>query len=190
MIKKALTILTPKTNLTLVASIILFGLFIQNCSSTDEDPSCPNNYKGELTPSETSLVGIWALTNMISEEAVDITDDNVDNPSTDIFNQLNDCSKDLKYEFKSNRRYTFKKNSVEDSCDDPWFSFAFGFNHDGTWKLDENQFYTVDRDALFCIYYTFSFEINNESTEFAIQAIFSFNDFSVNSDTILTFKRM
>jgi len=110
----------------LLGKLMLVGLLMLGCS-TDNGSNCPEALTGELTLDELDFVGTWVFTDLVSEKEVDLTDDNVDNPSTDIFSQLEACDKDVDYVFRSDRTYTVRQEYNAQDCDNK-------LSFDGTWK--------------------------------------------------------
>ncbi|MCG2459405.1 DUF5004 domain-containing protein [Flavobacteriaceae bacterium F89] len=106
------------------------GLLFSGCS--DDDDNCVQDYSGTLTASETLLVGEWNLTAMTSSKAVDLTDDDVENPSTDIYAQYTDCQKDAGYIFSEDRGYTFNQGTKVANCENKSVT-------NGTWQYTGNQ---------------------------------------------------
>src|SRR5690606_19051372 len=89
---------------------------------------CPDPLIGELTAIETEFSGSWKYIGMEAEEAIDITDDNTDNPSTNLFAQLKDCDRDMVYNFMTNRNYEIKQGYVAANCNNKQ-------TLTGTWSL-------------------------------------------------------
>ncbi|WP_027127436.1 DUF5004 domain-containing protein [Gelidibacter mesophilus] len=119
-----------KLNL-ITKSLMVFGaLFMVSCN-TDDGFTCPEPLVGELSADETAFAGTWVFVGMEADKAVDITDDNIDNPSEDIYAQYSACERDLIYDFMANRNYSLKQGSSSADCD----------NKDsltGTWGLTGN----------------------------------------------------
>lgn len=151
-----------KRNTTVLALIMLTVGMISSCDSED-GASCPEDFSGELTALEQQLVGDWMLTSIISDTAMDMTDDGEENPGTDFFAQYEPCQKDAVYSFGADRTYTFLQSQDTEGCDNK-------LTLDGTWKLAAAQLSMVSGCSL-----------QNNVIEFAPDgAAFSFSgDFSV-----------
>lgn len=143
----------------------LFGLltviFSLVACSSDNSIECAE-YTGELTAIETPLVGTWSLSAITSDVAVDLTNDNVDNESMDIYAQYSDCQNDAIYNFGADRVYSFKQGLVATNCVE-----AETFNRSGTWKFSANNLMITDTCSEFNINITldagetvFTFENN------------------------------
>ncbi|MCM5662466.1 DUF5004 domain-containing protein [Galbibacter mesophilus] len=104
------------------------GLFV-SCNDDDSD-SCAVDYTGELSQPEMQFVGTWSLTAIQSSEPVDLTDDDTENPSTDIFAQNTPCRNDVVYEFNEDRTFTYMEGLNEEDCNEE--------NINGTWMLGGN----------------------------------------------------
>ncbi|QLE00996.1 DUF5004 domain-containing protein [Galbibacter sp. BG1] len=120
-----------KTRKLIAASLFvaLSGLFI-GCND-DDGASCAQDYTGALSEQEASFAGTWTLTGIESSEAIDLTDDDVDNPSTDIFAQEDSCLTDIVYEYNTDRTFTYDQGKNTADCNR---SEQFT----GTWKLGGN----------------------------------------------------
>ena len=170
---------------TVIASIQLMflGLLMAGCTSTDGS-GCPEALTGELTSMENEFVGNWVLTDMVSEEAVDITTDGVDNPSTDIFSQLPDCQKDVEYVFRNDRTYTVRQEYNAENCTNK-------LSFDGTWKYINGKLELVN--PTICLSQTLNITVNNDTTVFALVDLVTFNDVSgltVKSNVTLTYEKI
>lgn len=109
-----------------VAGVLLFS----GCTP-DNEFECPEPYTGALTADEEKYAGIWQLTALKGDFAVDLTDDETDNASTDYFSQLNECAQQARYVFADDRKMGYyASNFVEEVCEEElYFS--------GTWKATE-----------------------------------------------------
>ena len=74
-------------------TLLLAQLFIA-CNSTDDGIECPEDHTGALAEAEEKLPGDWVLTAMTADQEIDLTDDETDNPSTDLFTQYEACQKE------------------------------------------------------------------------------------------------
>ena len=116
-----------KTKIIVIATM---GMLLTGCNS-DDDNNCAPNFTGELQPAEEKLIGDWFLTAAGAEDEIDLTDDDTVNPSTDIFDQLSDCDKDLFYTFHSNREMEIKVGTIATDCDNKNEAIS-------SWKLEGN----------------------------------------------------
>lgn len=146
-------------------SFVLAGaLFFVSCN--DDDISCPEAMTGELNTAETAFAGKWALSGMIAEDAIDLTDDSEDNPSEDLFVQYSECDRDLVYNFVSDRNYTYKQGSVAEDCNNK-LSLV------GTWGLtSENRLMLVAN----CSSEAVNIETGESSNEFSYDTNLTFKD--------------
>lgn len=115
-----------KSNVIFMSLIMVMGLFMVSCDN-DDDIKCPDALTGALAANETAFSGSWVFSAMVAEEAIDVTDDNTANPSTDIFNQYEPCTRDLSYDFKNNRDYALKLGGIVADCNKETIT--------GTWSL-------------------------------------------------------
>jgi hypothetical protein len=98
----------------ITAFAILSTLFI-SCNSND-DTNCDPDFTGALTQTEQVLVGKWILTAIVSDKEVDLTDDDTDNPSTNLYSQSTNCKKDIFYSFNESRVMKFVIGSTAENC--------------------------------------------------------------------------
>jgi hypothetical protein len=118
-------------NKLLIFCLGLLGLTFVNCGVNEATIECPPNFTGELLESETKLVGEWIVTGVISDTPVDLTNDEIENPNVNMFDQYSECSRDAIFVFNENRNYLYDVGSK-----------AFGCNKTstlGTWKLNSNE---------------------------------------------------
>lgn len=124
-----------KKSILVMKSLVLAGaLFFVGCNN-DDGIKCPEPLTGELSPAETDFSGTWVFTAMEAEDAIDITDDNTDNPSTDIFAQQSECETDLVYNFSSDRNYSLKQGYTAEDCNNKQ-------TLSGTWSLSSENVLT------------------------------------------------
>ncbi len=126
---------------------LLVGMVLSGCSD-DNDDNCAPDYTGPLTDSESLLVGQWSLSAINSDKALDLTDDEVENPSTDIYAQYTDCQKDARYDFAEDRNYNFAQGAVETNCDNKLIT-------NGTWQYDNSQINFVNSCVILNLPITF-----------------------------------
>ncbi|WP_338357316.1 DUF5004 domain-containing protein [Yeosuana marina] len=139
------------------------SLFFVGCNN--DGPDCPEALTGELGTSETVLVGDWNFVGMVAEDAVDLTDDDQDNPSTDIFAQLDACDKDLVYTFDNDRSYTFTQGYVATDCTNK-------VQFEGTWKLTGSNLAFVAN----CTTNAIDIAFNEDQSTFSFEQTYKFLD--------------
>lgn len=165
-----------------MSKLMFFGLFMLGCS-TNDGLSCPEPFTGELSTVENSFVGTWVFSGMTSEEAIDLVDDGIDFPSTDIFSQLPDCQKDVDYLFNSDRSFTVRQEFNTVGCNNK-------LSIEGTWKY-ANEKLTLVTPTL-CSSQTLDVTLNG-LTEFTITDVLNINDVSgltVISNVTLTYTKI
>ncbi|MEH6682295.1 MAG: DUF5004 domain-containing protein [Sediminicola sp.] len=136
-------------------TLALMGFTATSCNS-DDDSYCVEDFTGALTEDEAVLVGTWELTAITSDEEVDITDDDEDNPSEDIFAQQDECQNDVSYSFSSNRAYTLQQATNVSGCDAE-------YSTEGTWNLVGDEIGLVDN----CNLQILEVAINTDETAFS-----------------------
>jgi len=163
-------VFTMKRVVFSIVTLLMMSAFVVSCSA-DNDSNCPENFTGALQTNEEKLVGEWVLSAITADEPVDITDDDQDNPSTDLFAQYEECQKDGVYTFNANRSYTFKQGQNGTDCQNKG-------TFDGTWQLSSNTLSIVDA----CIVQNFSLTFNGAQTNFTFSDDFIITD--VDNNTI------
>ena len=113
-------------------------------------------YEGPLDAIETPFVGTWSLTAIESNQAVDLTDDDEDNPLTDIFVQSSDCENDAVYTFLDSRNYKFEQGLSVQGCTKTVINT-------GTWKYSTDLL-QISNECL-----NYNLEITLNETEFAFE---------------------
>lgn len=108
--------------------MVMGALFMSSCSN-DDSIECPNPLVGELNATETEFSGTWVFSGMVADEALDFTDDKIENPSTDLFAQQKACDRDLVYDFMGDRSYSLKKSYTALDCNNKQ-------SLTGTWSLN------------------------------------------------------
>ncbi|NMH87146.1 DUF5004 domain-containing protein [Flavivirga algicola] len=164
----------------LMISLAVVALMIVGCNN--DDSNCIPDLTGELSSEETSFSHTWVLAEIVSDKEIDLTDDNDDNPSTDLFSQYSACERDAVYEFKNDRNYAFKQGQLPSGCNNKQTSV-------GTWKLEGNTLTLVS----FCNMRIIDIEINTEKTSFFIEDNFNFTDAKgtvVNSNVKFTYNKV
>jgi len=166
-IKKKLNMKTKKVLLAVIGTILLFV----GCDS-DDGVACIDDFDGGLVESEEKLTGVWVLSSIISEKEVDLTDDEEDNPSNDIYTQYSECKNDRVYTFGANRRYAFERGEKAKVCQDKSTS-------EGTWQLTGDTLAFVTGCNLFQL----SIDFNEEESQFSLTDDYQIREFDGNTIT-------
>ncbi|WP_052958589.1 DUF5004 domain-containing protein [Maribacter thermophilus] len=165
-----------KNKTFLVGILIIINCTLFGCGVDSEPVSCPDNFTGELKDEEVKLVGQWTLTGLMADTEIDLSNDNVDNPSADIYEQYSECYKDALFSFGSNRIYSYEKGSRAAGCNIT--------STNGTWALFEDQLYLI----VSCEQLGFSLTFNESATEFQYTSTLSIQDVNaVITETQVTF---
>ena len=144
-----------KTNaLWLVAVLLLFT----GCSS-DSEISCPEPFTGPLETWEVPLEGRWELTALEGSVEADLTDDDTDNPSTDLFAQVGECERQVSYVFDANRimAYAVGVQTAEDFCEEQTLL-------QGSWSYKDNRATVVTG----CSEFYLDIDLNEDGSSFTI----------------------
>ncbi|WP_417363255.1 DUF5004 domain-containing protein [Galbibacter sp.] len=153
----------------------LTGLFV-GCND-DDTSSCTPDYIGALSAEETAFAGEWTLSAIVSDKEVDLTDDEEDNASTDIYAQQSECQNDQQYIFKTDRSFEIQGGENAADCD-PVQSIA------GTWKLGGSTLGLI----YFCSENIQAIEFNTEKTSFSFSSDLIITDLAGNKiDAEVTF---
>ncbi len=171
-----------KKSILLVKSLIAAGVLFVSCDNSSDDIQCPEAITGELTETETTFTGTWALQSIVTEDEIDLTDDDTDNPSTDIYGQFTDCENDLAYEFGSDRSYTYSLGKTVTDCDNE-------NQMSGTWQLNENNNLVLVAN---CSRQIIDIDINEETTAFTFEGTYTFTDANgatISSKTTFTYAK-
>lgn len=147
-----------------VRTFSLVAAMLFSCESDNEN-NCPDNFTGALLAEELPLVGEWVLSGVMSAKEIDLTDDDTDNPSKDIYAQYEDCERDAIYIFKTDRSYTFELGRNVDGCD-------YVIPSRGTWQLKSKNLSLVTACQLF----TTALGFNEDQTEFVYSNIYNIVD--------------
>ncbi len=169
-----------KKSIVLVKTIMAASLLFFGCSN-DNSPDCPDDFTGALDATETPLVGEWSFVSMVSEDEVDLTNDSMDNPSTDIYDQFSECQQDVAYTFEDDRGYTLKQGYVATDCTN-----KVALN--GTWKLTAGVLNFVAD----CYTNSIDIEFNEDKTEFTFEKMYKFVDVdghTITSKVIFTYEK-
>lgn len=167
----------------LVKSLIAAGILFVSCDNGSDDIQCPEAITGELSTTETAFTGTWTLQSIVTEDEIDLTDDDTDNPSTDIYSQLTDCENDLTYEFSSDRSYTYSLGKTATDCSNE-------NEVSGTWELSETE---ILRFVGNCTSQTLAIDVNDENTVFTFEGTYNFTDINqntVSSKTTFTYAKL
>lgn len=154
-----------KSNLIMKSLLVMGALFMVSCNN-DDGFTCPEPLVGELNATETEFSGTWEFVAMVADDAIDLTNDNTDNPSTDIFAQQKACDRDLVYDFMDNRDYSLKQGYVADDCNNKQ-------SLTGTWSL------TAEKTLSFvanCSSQTTQIVINDTGDTFSFVTTLNFQD--------------
>ena len=162
-----------KKQIVMIYGIIMISLLIFGCSTDNESQNCSIPLTGDLTSIESSLVGNWVLTTMVSENEIDLTDDDVNNPNTNIFEQFSECERDVIYSFNSDRQFSFKQGYTAALCNNKEAV-------DGTWKFSQNQLTLV----VGCATQSIAIILNSNISSFTFEGNYSFQD--INGLTLST----
>lgn len=147
-----------------VLSVLMVGIMLLSCNS-DGETNCPANFSGALITEEEPLVGEWVLSGVLSAKEIDLTDDDTDNPSKDIFVQYSDCEKDVVYIFKTDRSYTYELGRNAEDCD-------YTIPSKGTWQLRTNNLSLVTS----CQLYITALEFNEDETKFSYSNVYNITE--------------
>ncbi|WMI65373.1 DUF5004 domain-containing protein [Aestuariibaculum sp. YM273] len=170
-----------KKTILLVKSLMLTGILAVSCND-DNDYKCPEAFTGELTETETNFTGLWKLKSIVTEEEIDLTDDDIDNPTTDLFSQFTECQQDVAYNFNNDRSYSYLAGTIATDCENKQ-------TISGTWELNEASVLSL---VVSCAKQSSIIEVNETNTEFTIETTYNFvdvNDISVTSVTTSTYEK-
>ncbi|WP_194767817.1 DUF5004 domain-containing protein [Tamlana sp. I1] len=165
-------------------ALLVLSVFLVNCNSNDDnDIVCEEELTGELTEHETEFAGTWTLAGIVTEDEIDLTDDDTDNPSTDIYSQYDECQQDAVYTFKADRDYTFTQGKNAEDCEEE-------HEANGTWKLTEEN---ILINVANCFATETNLEFNEDNTEFSVVGTVTFtdvNDEKITTETTTTYKKV
>ncbi len=134
------------------------------CEVNGESIECTPQLTGELQENETKLIGEWSLTGLVSDTALDLTTDDVDNPDVDIFGQYSECFRDAFFTFGSDRSYSYEKGARTSDCDDS--------TTNGTWRLTNNELTLI----LSCGQLDYDLSFNEDNSTFVYTNLLSIPD--------------
>ncbi|WP_240905136.1 DUF5004 domain-containing protein [Flagellimonas oceani] len=147
---------------TIAMMFLMVGFW--SCNSDDET-NCPEDFTGSLGTGEEVLVGKWQLKAIKAEEALDLTDDDTDNPSKDLFAQYSACQKDAFYTFETDRTYAYEQGKTAEDCENT-------FSSDGTWRFASNTLNLVSS----CSVQSTGLELNEDFTEFTFSVDYKISE--------------
>ena len=165
-----------KRKILLVKSLLALSILFVSCDNNNDDIKCPDAITGELTETETSFSGTWILKSVVTEDEIDLTDDDTDNPSTNIYAQFSECERDIVYNFDTTRNYSLKIGKTADNCDTKQ-------EQTGTWQLSSNN------NLIFvsnCSQQIIAINFNDENTQFSFEGTYKFLDVDNNIITTKT----
>lgn len=160
--------------------MVLISIY-NGCVPNTESVECTPQLTGELQESETKLVGEWSLTSLVSDTALDLTKDDIDNPDVDIFNQYSECFRDAFFTFKSDRSYAYEKGTRILDCDDS--------TTNGTWKLTNNELFLI----VSCGQLNYTLSFNDNNSEFVYTNLLEIPDvegFITKVNVLFTYSRI
>ena len=118
-----------------VLRFVILLLLCSGCAKDDDGAACPEDFSGALQEEEKVLPSVWVLSAVEGTVAIDLTDDQTDNPDTDLFAQLGQCEQNARYIFKEDRSASYYASEQENlDCTE---KILF----DGTWKLENEVLY-------------------------------------------------
>ncbi|ETN94800.1 DUF5004 domain-containing protein [Zhouia amylolytica] len=144
--------------------LLMLGGVMLSCDSND-DISCAEDFTGDLTTSEEVLVGEWNLSAVVAEDEIDLSDDEVENPTTDLLSQYTACQKDVAYIFDAERNFTIEQSyNVADCAEKGQLA--------GTWMLNGEALNLVYA----CSRLSTGIDIHAEGTTFSFTGIENIQD--------------
>jgi len=153
-----------KKNVLAFAGWVCFALIVVSCDS-DQGNACPKDFVGALTGQEEQLVGTWVLSEITSESAIDLTDDEEQNPSTDLFEQYSECDRDASYIFDDDRTYRYDLGQRVGDCDYP-------ITATGSWKFSAQILSLTST----CSIQTAPLKLNAEGDTFTFSEVYKLKD--------------
>ena len=165
----------------MIFGTVLLGSMLSGCS-TDNSIECPEDFTGSLVDEENNLLGTWQLSAIVAGEEVDLTDDNEENPDTDIFVQYTACEKDTEYTFGSDRAYVYSQATNESNCSNM-------VTITGTWKLANGSLGLVGN----CSVQNLNVVFNDDKSAFSVTSNYTITDVngvSVQTDVTFTYSKL
>lgn len=153
-----------KSILAVKSLMVMVLLFTFSCNN-DDGITCPEPLTGDLNATETEFAGKWAFTAMVAEQAIDITNDDTDNPNKDIYTQFTECQRDLVYDFKNDRNYVYNQGSVAEDCQNKQ-------SMSGTWSLKDKVLTFVAS----CSSQRINIEMNEAGDAFSYDSTLNFQE--------------
>lgn len=136
-------------------SLFLLAAFLLTGCGVNNDPlDCTPQFTGELLDNETKLIGQWNSTGAIADVEVDLTNDNIDNPSFNMFKQYSECAQDAIFYFDENRTYAYDLGTLTFGCTRS--------NTVGTWKLSSGELFLIVN----CDNISYDLSFNEDSSQF------------------------
>lgn len=163
---------TMKRKENLVVAIATFCVLLISCDSND-DIQCSPDFTGELIQTEEIMVGKWVLSNIVADDEIDLTDDETENPSTDIYSQFTDCQNDVFYIFSEERIMSFIVGSIAADCSDKKSSIS-------SWKLENSILMFITS----CSPFQVNIDFTTDNLAFTVESNVTFVD--VNNKTVNT----
>lgn len=165
----------------MIFGTVLLGSMLSGCS-TDNSIECPEDFTGSLVEEENNLLGTWQLSAIVAGEEVDLTDDNEENPDTDIYVQYTACEKDTEYTFGPGRAYEYSQAANESECSNM-------VNITGTWKLANGALGLVGN----CSVQNMNVVLNDDKSAFSVTSNYTITDVngvSVQTDVTFTYTKL
>lgn len=150
---------------------MLSFLFLSCCSRDGEE--CPPDFTGQLNAEEEKLIGTWLLSNIESSKMIDLTDDNTDNPSNQLFEQYTECQRDATYDFHANRTYIYRLGITAENCE-------HSLESEGSWALTAQEL----KLASSCSLLQSGIKFSDDGLQFMFTEIYNIRD--VNGAVIQT----
>ena len=162
--------------------LLAFTLLFAGCTP-DNDVPCAEPFTGSLAEEEIPLSGTWELTALEGSTAIDLTDDDIDNASTDLYAQIDECVVNVKYILNDSRVINYVASEVvEDFCEERVLL-------DGTWKYELNTISVVSG----CAQYYLPIALSEDKTSFTLtlnRRLVNYLGEQIDMEVIETFTRV
>ncbi|MDO6758856.1 DUF5004 domain-containing protein [Tamlana sp. 2_MG-2023] len=165
-----------------ILTLTFLSVLTVSCSDDNDDDICNDPIVGELTEYEADFSGYWTLKSIVVDEEIDLTDDDIDNPSSDVYSQYDECLQDTAYEFSSDRAYSFEQGKNADDCE-------VQNETNGTWKLGQDNILTIVSN---CLTGNTVLDLNDDLTEFSFKSSLPYEDVNgnkLNLNTVSTYEK-